>query len=217
MSCLEDFSHYARIIPTEHLDALQQDLRKVPDFSWLLDRPHSSIERLQGDMIKNFPVVFLDETASPSCQKFTAMILNNTCDLPDDRLDFVTAAPVVDFKKYLEFEREKRIREKGRPHKERKRQVEESLQGYADAIRRNNKTELLYLPRFGDFPDGALVLLHLVASVSSRIYHEALRNGCRVASFTQTGFYFLLIKLTTHLSRAESAEVVRTGTAASAS
>ena len=123
------------------------------------------------------------------------MVLNNSCDLPDGRMDFVTAAPVLDFNSYLEFEA--------------KRRNAESLEGYAMALRNNQKTELFYLPSFNGFPNGALVLLHLVCSVSANIYHRALSEGSRVASFSQAGFYFLLIKLTRHLARAESDEVNR--------
>ena len=125
------------------------------------------------------------------------MILNNSCDLPDDRVDFVTAAPIVDFGKFLEFEKRRRSKS--------------SLDGFAKAIRQNEKTELFYLPKFGGFEHGALVLLHLVCSVSAKVYRGLLAAGKREASFTQIGFYFLLIKLTTHLARAESTDVQRTG------
>ncbi len=190
-----DFSRYATIIPEEHQPALQRNLTRIPDFSWLLSEPHPSLERLQGDLIKKFPTVFLDDSATPRSRDFTVMLLNNTCDLPDERLDFVTAAPVVDFQKYLEFERPRR--------------TAESLRAYADSIRRNDKTELLYLPKFDEFENGALVLLHMVCSVSARVYKRALTAQKRIASFTQTGFYFSLIKLTTHIARAEATEVVR--------
>ena len=123
------------------------------------------------------------------------MILNNTCDLPKGRIDFVTAAPVVDFQAYLEFEKSRR--------------TSESLEGYASSIRKNDVTELFYLPKLIGFDEGALVLLHLLCSVSTTIYQQALQTGQRVASFTQTGFYFLLIKLTTHIARPESTDVVR--------
>jgi hypothetical protein len=137
----------------------------------------------------------LDETGTPKLGKFTVMILNNTCDLPEARLDFVTAAPIVDFQKYLEFEKQRRSTQ--------------SLEGYARSLRANDKTELFYLPSFGRFSSGALVLLHMVCSVSAALYRDALSAGKRVASFTQIGFYFLLIKLTTHLARPETQEVVR--------
>jgi len=195
MTMFGDFSRYTTIIPEEHQPALQRNLTRIPDFSWLLSEPHPSLERLQGDLIKEFPTVFLDDAATPRSRNFTVMLLNNTCDLPDARLDSVTAAPVIDFQKYLQFEA--------------KRRTPESLQSYADSIRRNDKTELFYLPKFGEFENGALVLLHMLCSVSAHIYHQALAAEKRVASFTQTGFYFLLIKLTTHVARAESAEVVR--------
>jgi hypothetical protein len=207
MAELDDFSRYTRIIPKEHIPALSRDLKKIPDFSWLLGQPHREIERLQGDLLKDFPTVVLDDDAKPRCRNFTVLILNNTCDLPDDRLDFVTAAPIVDFNKYLEFERTRRL--KGQTAERDKKRIEDSIQELARVLRHNNKTEILFLPSFGEFQHGSLVLLHLVCSVSVKIYRDALRAGQRLASFTQTGFYFLLIKLTTHIARAETTLVTR--------
>ena len=207
MAELDDFSRYTRIIPKEHIPALSRDLKKIPDFSWLLGQPHREIERLQGDLLKEFPTVVLDDDAKPRCRNFTVMILNNTCDLPDGRLDFVTAAPIVDFNKYLEFERTRRS--KGKATENEMKRVEDSIQELARVLRNNNKTEILFLPSFGEFQHGALVLLHLVCSVSAKIYRESLRTGRRLASFTQTGFYFLLIKLTTHIARAETTQAIR--------
>jgi hypothetical protein len=207
MAELEDFSRYARIIPKEHIPALSRDLKKIPDFSWLLGRPHPEIERLQGDLLRDFPTVVLDDHANARCQNFTVLILNNTCDLPDDRLDFVTAAPVVDFNEYLEFEKARRLTD--RTSEDERKRIDDSIQEFARVLRHNNKTEILFLPSFGEFQHGALVLLHLVCSVSAKIYREALRARQRLASFTQTGFYFLLIKLTTHIARAESTQVAR--------
>jgi hypothetical protein len=207
MADLPDFSKYTRIIPREHIPALTRDLKKIPDFSWLLAQPHPEIERLQGDLLKDFPTVALDDDAKPRCRDFTVLILNNTCDLPDDRLDFVTAAPVVDFNKYVEFERTRRL--KSITAESDKRRAEDGIQELARTLRANSKTEILFLPRFGEFEQGALVLLHLVCSVSVNVYRKALRRGRRLASFTQTGFYFLLMKLTTHIARAETTQVVR--------
>jgi hypothetical protein len=207
MADVPDFSKYTRIIPKEHIPALTRDLKKVPDFSWLLAEPHPEIERLQGDLLKDFPTVILDDDAKPRCRDFTVLILNNTCDLPDDRLDFVTAAPVMDFNKYVEFERTRRL--KSVTADTDRRRAEDGIQEFARTLRANNKTEILFLPRFGEFEQGALVLLHLVCCVSVHMYREALLRGRRLASFTQTGFYFLLMKLTTHIARAETTQVVR--------
>jgi hypothetical protein len=209
MSPTEDFSRFAKIIPEEHLPALANNLKRIPDFRWVIDLPNPEFERLQGDIFSNFPTVFLDEAGEARSREFTVLVLNNTCDLPDDRLDFITAAPIVDFNKYLEFERERQFRGKNALEDLEKRRIEDRLQEYGRVLRNNDKTEILYLPPFSEFTHGALVLLHLVCSVSARLYRDALRQSRRVASFTQTGFYFLLIKLTTHLARAETAEVIR--------
>ncbi len=196
MSEFGDFSRYSRIIPEEHQPALKSSLKRIPDFSWLLSDPHPTEHRLQGDILRECPTVVIDDAGAPRAKGFAVMILNNSCDLPDDRVDFVTAAPIVDFGKFLEFEKHRRSKS--------------SLEGFAKAIRQNEKTELFYLPKFAGFENGALVLLHLVCSVSAKLYRDLLAAGKREASFTQIGFYFLLIKLTTHLARAESTDVQRT-------
>lgn len=209
MSPVEDFSRFAKIIPQEHLPALADNLKKIPDFRWLIDIPYPEIERLQGDVVSNFPTVYLDEQGTARSREFTVLILNNTCDLPDDRLDSITAAPIFDFNKYMEFERERQFRDKDTLTDSEKRSIEDRLQEYGRVLRNNDKTEILYLPPFSEFAHGALMFLHRVCSVSAKLYQDALARGARVASFTQTGFYFLLVKLTTHLARAETAEVIR--------
>ena len=65
MTMFGDFSRYTTIIPEEHQPALQRNLTKIPDFSWLLSEPHPLLERLQGDLISEFPTVFLDDAATP--------------------------------------------------------------------------------------------------------------------------------------------------------
>jgi hypothetical protein len=145
MNLVEDFSRYATIIPEEHLPALARSLKRSPNFDWLLDRPHGDIDCLQGDLLRDFPTVFLDETTTARSRTFTVMILNNTCDLPEGRLDFVTAAPVVDFDDYLQFERRRRFRGSGEFSDAERLRAEETLQELARALRNNDKTEILYL------------------------------------------------------------------------
>lgn len=196
MSEVGDFSRYSRIIPEEHQPALKSSLKSIPDFSWLLGKPHPTEDRLQGDILRDCPTVVIDDSGAAKVKEFVVMVLNNSCDLPDDRVDFVTAAPIVDFDKFLQFEK--------------RRRSQSSLEGFANAVRQNKKTELFYLPKVAGFDHGALVLLHLVCSVSAKVFRRLLAAGKREASFTQIGFYYLLIKLTTHLARAESDDVQRT-------
>src|SRR5947207_15867968 len=104
------------------------------------------------DLLEDFPTVLLDNDRKPRCRNFAVLILNNTCDLPEDRLDFVTAAPVVDFNKYIEFERSRRLKDLTTDRD--KNRVEDSVQELARMLRGNNKTEILFLPRFGEFEHG---------------------------------------------------------------
>lgn len=195
-----DLSKYKKIIPEDHISSLERDLRKIPDFSWLLSDPHESEDRLQGDLIAQFPTVYLGDDEKILQHRFSVMMLNNTCDLPDGRIDTVTVVPIIDFQSYLKFEGENR--------------TSESFKGHIQSILRNEITELFYLPRFAEFSGGALALLHQACSVSYTIYVKAIEKNQRVASFTQTGFYFFLMKLTNHIARSEARDVIRVQTEA---
>ena len=190
-----DFSKYSRIIPLEKLEALKLSLRKVPDYSWLLKGPHPSEERLQGDIIADCPTTCIDDNGTPRSRSSTVMVLNNTCDLPDGRGNFVTVAPVFDFEAFVRSE------VKNRPSA--------NLESYFQSLRCNKKTEFLYLPSFATFKDGALVALDVPCAVSSKIYQRLIAAKKRIASFSQIGFYFFLIKLTSHIARPESSDVTR--------
>lgn len=193
MSESRDFSSYGGLLPEERIGGLKRCLKRIPDYSWMLVQPHPTEDRLQGDILIECPTVYLGPKGEVRSRVFPVMVLNNTCDLPDDRLDNVTVVPLVDFEQYLQFEG--------------KRRNAESLVGYADAIRRNDKTELFYLPNMPGFSKGALAMLDKACSISAELYRA--HNGRRLASFSQTGFYFFLIKLTNHIARAETKEITR--------
>ena len=86
---------------------------------------------------------------------------------------------------------------------------EERAKGYLRDVRSNNIYEMLWLPCFSTFKEGAVVFLDRVGAASVKVYEAALTEKRRVASFSQNGFYFLLIKLTNHIARMESNEVAR--------
>lgn len=121
--------------------------------------------------------------------------MNNTCDLQPQRSDFVTVAPVLDFHAFSRHVIQKR--------------GEAKATNYLKDVMANRVFEVLWLPAFSSFLHGAVVFLDRVGAVSTAIYESALAGDRRLASFSQNGFYFLLIKLTKHLARPESDEVVR--------
>ncbi len=192
--------HYAlgksSVIRNEHRESLVTCLRKIPDFSWLIGAPNRYSDRLQGYFFSDFPVVYLKADGQPRATRKPAMLINNSCDLPPGRNPMVTVALVLDFGQYLKF-------------LERKKLKREAIENHARDVRRNQIGELLYVPNFSTFSDGAIVRLDQLCSVAYGLLEEAIQNGRRIASFTQSGFYVLLLKLTHHLTRSESAEMNR--------
>lgn len=146
-------------------------------------------------MLSEFPVAVVDGDGHPHCAKFAVLVLNNTCDLQPGRSQFVTLAPAMDFARfsrtYIEQEGEERAR------------------SYLHSVRANRIFEILWLPGFASFKEGAVVFLNRVGAASARLYEDALKEQRRLASFSQNGFYFLLIKLTNHIARMETGDVHR--------
>jgi len=183
------------VIPPEKVGSLLASLKRVPDFSWVLLGPHPSDERLQGDLLSDFPVAVVDNEGNPRCSKFAVLVLNNTCDLQPGRSQFVTVAPAMDFSRFSKTY----IGQEG----------EERAKSYLHAVRANQVCEILWLPTFASFKEGAVIFLNRVGAASAKLYEDALKERRRLASFSQNGFYFLLIKLTNHIARMESPEVAR--------
>lgn len=183
------------VIRQEHKDPLLVHLRRIPEFSWLLGLPNPYCDRLQGDFSRDFPVVFLKPDGTAIDNRRTVMILNNTCDLPAGRSNFVSVAPVFDLEKYL-------LREAGQ-------RDPEALADFERAIRANKVSNLLYVPHLSDFKSGAIVRLDMVCSVAASFLNQAVVEGKRLASFTQSGFYLMLMKTTCRFTRRESLETSR--------
>jgi hypothetical protein len=122
------------------------------------------------------------------------MVINNACDLQPGRSDFITLAPVEDFERFAAAMLNK-DRERAKP--------------YLESIRANNIDEIIYLPNCSQLPNGGIVRLDLMSSLSVAVYDAAIASGRRLASLTQDGFYFLLMKLTHFLARPESPEIIR--------
>ena len=191
----DDAVRTSPVIRDEHRDALLEHLKRIPEFSWLVGLPNRHIDRLQGDFIGEFPIVFLRPDGSALSKRRPVMVINNTCDLPDGQSSFVSVAPVLDLEKYLLTQSGKR--------------EHNSLANYERDIRKNKVTNLFYIPHLPGFHKGAIVRLDMICSVSSELLAQAVSHGNRLASFTQSGFYLLLMKLNYHFVRSESAEVSR--------
>jgi hypothetical protein len=194
---LEDAALRTSLVPPEKVASLLAALKRVPDFGWLLTSPNAGEHRLQGDLHADFPVALIAPDGRAVSKKFPVLVLNNTCDLQANRSAFVNVAPVLDFEQFAKIEIAKR--------------GETGAKSYLHAIRSNCVLEVLWLPPFHTFNEGGIVFLDRLSSAASNIFEQSLNNNARLASFSQNGFYYFLIKITSHLARAESEEVQRTG------
>jgi len=191
----EEAAEKSSVIRTDHRVSFIECLRKIPDFSWTVGQPNSYFDRVQGDFFKEFPVVYLNPAGDPVASRKHVMLVNNSCDLPPERTSMVTVAAVFDFAKYL-----KSLDGRRSP---------EAIKNHARDVRENQISELLFIPTLAGFSEGAIVRLDQLCSVGYALLDQAVKAGSRIASFTQSGLYVLLLKLTHHLTRPESSEVVR--------
>jgi hypothetical protein len=192
---LEEAALRTSLVPPEKVASFLSALKKVPEFGWLLMPAHAEVQRLQGDLHADFPVALIAPDGRAVSKKFAVLILNNTCDLQPKRSSFVNVAPVMDFQDFTKSVIEKR--------------GEDGARSYLHEIRSNKVLEVLWLPPFHTFKQGGIVFLDRISTAAFQIYEQSLANNARLASFSQNGFYYFLIKITSHLARAESAEVQR--------
>jgi hypothetical protein len=85
----------------------------------------------------------------------------------------------------------------------------ERARSYLENIRANRIDELFYIPNCPQLPNGGVVRLDLMSSLSAAVYETAIVSRRRFASLTRDGFYFLLMKLTHFLARPETSEIIR--------
>src|SRR5450759_662169 len=105
---LENAARQSGVIPPEKVAPLLSRLKDAPDYTWLLTPPNQTQTRLQGDLLSDFPLALVDSNGNPRCNRFTVLVLNNTCDLQPNRSEFVTVAPVLGFDDFSQFIQKKR-------------------------------------------------------------------------------------------------------------
>jgi hypothetical protein len=191
---LESAARESGVVRPEHLAQLLRSL-KTRNFDWIVCSPSQTEDRLQGDILREMPVAVIRRDGTVRSKNFTVMVMNNACDLQTGRSEFVTVAPVADFERFAASEVLTTDREQAK--------------NYLESIRANHIDELFYIPPCPQLDHGGIVRFSLLSSLSAELYELAITDKRRIASLTQNGHYFLLMKLTHFLARAESSEIVR--------
>jgi len=190
---LERAARESGVVRPEHVAELLRSL-KTRNFGWIVCSPSQTEERLQGDLVQEMPVAVIHRDGTVRSKKFIVMVINNACDLQPGRSEFVTLAPVEDFERFA-VHVSNRDRERAK--------------NYLESIRANHIDEFFYIPNCPQFSNGGIVRFDLLSSLSAELYELAIANKRRLASLTQNGHYFLLMRLTNFIARPESLEIIR--------
>lgn len=165
------------------LAAIKQHGDIDPSLLFAFGASQEPTDLYQGDLVG--PLVFTRVGRDGSVKRYSTagLMLSNSCDAEND-LNSVFAATIP----VERFDGDRR----------------------ASSIRANIIFNLFYLP---DVPElgGQVVDMSLVQSISTHWLRAGLIDGSlrRYAGFSQLGYYFFLSKLTVHLLRPETEEVIR--------
>lgn len=150
--------------------------------------PHPEQLHLQGDLFQDFPFPVITEAGELELHERTVLVLNNTCDLEPDRMDFVSVVPVLHVDEEVEAAYGK---------------------SFLTTAKANKVSDLFYIGPFAGNPKGVFAYLGQPVHVPVNLFRDQLKKGSRIASLTQKGAYVFQMKFMYHVARAETDEVIR--------
>lgn len=144
----------------------------------------------QGDGLKGLLVINLP---AKEINEATCLVFSNTCDLDlaNSRLfpSQVVYAPIFNLEKY-------------------KNQLEnlsgfsaEKIESHIAAIKKQEITQIFYLPQFGASMKESLVFLDRINNCSNSNFNRTTLCSQRIFSLSDYGFYVFLLKLSIHFNR----------------
>jgi hypothetical protein len=186
---LEEWKRYLpHFLNKEDRDALYSELRRFPDnFNYYGKAPDE--DPLQGDAWKPFRFV---ELTTGNTREVTGIIISNSCDIvPSNSVDGgqnVLFAPLMRLDLMSE-----RLRKANKS--------QDQINNTLNTIRKQEKTDILYLPALANELPESFVRLDEVRPYPVSLFREVQKK--RVFTLSQYGFYVLLIKLAIHFTRVQ--------------
>ncbi len=161
------------------------------DFEYNCDKfftIYKSSSILQGDFLSNVKFTLISKNEDVLHTDTIGMILSNTCDIKHD--EFIVMAPVFPFE-YFEkiYPKEKKT---------------------IDSIKKNLIFRFFYIPSCFGNPEFVVDFTKICSYEKKYLINKLEKdNTKKLLSFTQLGYYLLILKLTIHLLRSESIEAKR--------
>lgn len=176
----------------DHIKPFAEQLKQFPkDFEKWVYASSPAADTYQGDVFAILPFAHVDDDGDVVRADHVGMVISNTCDIQIDQSAFVVVAAVIaldDYRKQSEL--------KG-----------EELENHIRAVVDNKLSQIMFLPETQGF-GSALVDFGNVCSISTQHFHATAREK-KIVSLSQYGHYFLLVKLSYHLTRPEAADAKR--------
>ncbi|HEL2984550.1 TPA: hypothetical protein ACXM54_000238 [Stenotrophomonas maltophilia] len=172
----------------ENLDAVVQELQEMQAGRGMIAANHDD-SPLQGDVYAGVPCVSRTEAGVQIVPR-RVLLVSNSCDASPDNprpvpLD-LTVAPLLKLASYEQMLRDGGV-------------APLALNDTIRAIRRQEKSNLIFIPRGANVEEDMVALLDKVQSLS---FDDFQRNSPdRLAVLTQRGFWVLLVKLSMHFLR----------------
>lgn len=191
---LDDIRIYLpKYLSPESEYSLFEELKRFPEnMDSRLYSPYSMSEEriLQGDGIRDLLVVNLPD---PKIGPANCMVLSNSCDMdPANKRLFdsrIVYAPIFNLDKYSGLLVSKKIKSIV------------SIESHIDSIKKQQVTQIFYLPKGGQLEHDSIVFFDRVSNCKSDFISAERLREVKLFSLSQYGHYLFLFKLSVHLTR----------------
>lgn len=151
---------------------------------------HDSKIIYQGDGLNNLLIVNLPK---PEIKPAPGIILSNTCDIDLQNEKFFSSqiiyAPIFNFKNYKQI----LLENSKKPFKQ--------INDHLNAIKKQEITQIFYLPKFEDKLDESLVFLDRINNMPNTLIERDKIIANRIFTLSDYGAYLFILKLSIHFTR----------------
>ncbi len=173
----------------ENLDSVVQEIQEMQAGRGMVAANHEE-PLLQGDVFENVPCVSRASGVAAISPR-RAIVVSNSCDVSTDNPRnlpvHISVAPVLRLARYEQMLLDHAV-------------VPQRVAGIVASIRRQEKSDVLFLPAGAGLTEDMVALLDQVQSMPFSQF-AAAPAGPRAGVLTQRGFWVLLVKLSMHFLR----------------
>lgn len=190
---LEDIEKYLpKYLSTENQKDLYTQLKEFPDNISKIYGSDFTFQAgiLQSDVVSGIPFFNLPDTTSKISK---AMVISNSCDIdPVNNRPIppkVSYIPLISLDKFIKLLKSQDI-------------GDERIRGIVESIKKQEKTNMFYLPRGAHIEEDMIALFENVLSINRDTFFDlAEAESYKLATLSNYGFYMFLLKLSIHFTR----------------